>query len=128
MNSDIVSIMNQIHGSRIAYLLIFIQTHWTSSVICRNQLVVLIDGDDDWSCVNSDICKLLSYDTCHFCTECIADPGFEDQVIDSSVIASGSQYSQEESRSGMKSLKLESDGDLQIANITVFSFSWSDGM
>ena len=63
-----------------------------------------------------------------FCTECIADRGFEDQVIDSSVIVSGTQYSQEESRSGMKSLKLRSDGDLQTANITVFSFSWSDSL
>ena len=37
--------MNQILD---AYLQIFIQTHWTSSGKCRDELVVLIDGDD-WS-------------------------------------------------------------------------------
>ena len=41
--------MNQILD--IVYLLeIFIQTHWTSSGNCRDELLILIDGDD-WSSV-----------------------------------------------------------------------------
>ena len=42
--------MNQILDI-VAYLQIFIQTHWTSSGNCRDELVVLIGGDD-WSSVN----------------------------------------------------------------------------